>query len=156
MDTKILVAFDDSENAMRAVDFIAKNFNASERVTLLSIIPDTATICEMNSPELIPYFKAQQNSFCVLEDMRKDLIRNAQNIAEEKLVDAGFSKENIMLKIQLKKHGIAQDIIKESEDGYEIIVLGRRGLSDVKEFFLGSISQKILSLSRNISVVIVN
>lgn len=156
MDTKILVAFDDSENAMRAVDFIAKNFNNSGRVTLLSIIPDTATICEMNSPELTPYFKSEQSNFCALEDKKKELIHNAQQNAEKLLMAAGFSKENIVLKTQTKKEGIAQDIIRESEDGYKIIAMGRRGLSSVKEFFLGSISQKVFSLSKDISVVIVN
>ena len=156
MGSKILVAFDDSENAMRAVEFIAENFNTASDVTLMSVIPDTAALCEMNSPELIPYFRSQQNSFCILEDKKKEVVRKALDNAREKLLDAGFAKDNVVLRVETKKRGVARDIIEEAKAGYDILVMGRRGLSGVKEFFLGSVSQKVLSLSKDISVVIVN
>lgn len=63
MSQKILIAFDDSENAMRAVDYVARYLAKDCHVTLFSVVSDTAALCEMNSPELIPYFKAQQDSF---------------------------------------------------------------------------------------------
>lgn len=156
MGSKILVAFDDSENAMRAVEFIAENFNTASDVTLMSVIPDTAALCEMNSPELIPYFRSQQNSFCILEDKKKEVVRKALDNAREKLLDAGFAKDNVVLRVETKKRGVARDIIEEAKAGYDILVMGRRGLSGVKEFFLGSVSQKVLSLSKDISLVIVN
>ncbi|MBL7181411.1 MAG: universal stress protein [Pseudomonadota bacterium] len=68
---KILVALDDSENAMRAVEYIAKLFTPENQVTLFSVILDTAMLCDMNSPELTPYFIAQQGTFCSLEDKKK-------------------------------------------------------------------------------------
>jgi nucleotide-binding universal stress UspA family protein len=156
MDSKILIAFDDSENAMRAVDFITKNFNTAVHVTLLSIIPDSAALCEMNSPELIPYFRSQQSNFCHLENKKKELVQDALNKAKCLLLDAGFSEKNIEIKINTRKRGVARDIIEEAQSGYDILVIGRRGLSGVKEFFLGSVSQKVFSLSKDISVVIVN
>lgn len=73
MDKKILVAFDDSENAMRAVEFIEKFFTSDSKVTLFNVMQDTAALCEMNSPELTPYFKSQQSSFCKLEDKKRTL-----------------------------------------------------------------------------------
>jgi len=36
MAKKILVAFDDSENAMRAVEFIATSFTKEKEITLFS------------------------------------------------------------------------------------------------------------------------
>lgn len=156
MDQKILVAFDDSENAMRAVHFVSRNLNSAGHVTLLSILPDTAALCEMNSPELIPYFRSQQSNFCILEDKKKELVQKALEQAKSILVDAGFSEDNIEIRTQARKKGVARDIIEESKEGYDILVMGRRGLSGVKEFFLGSVSQKVFSLSKEISVVIVN
>jgi len=156
MGQKILVAFDDSENAMRAVDFLAKNFNPAGHVTLLNILPDTAALCEMNSPELIPYFRSQQNNFCILEDKKKELVQHALIRAKELLSDAGFPEHHIEVKINTRKRGVARDIIEEAKSGYDILVLGRRGLSGVKEFFLGSVSQKVFSLAKDISVVVVN
>jgi nucleotide-binding universal stress UspA family protein len=70
MNKKVLVAIDDSENAMRAVEFIANSFAKDNKITLFNVIPDTATLCEMNSPELTPYFRSQQSSFCLLEEKK--------------------------------------------------------------------------------------
>ena len=50
MDKKVLVAIDDSENAMRAVEFIANLFTTDNKITLFNVIQDTAALCEMNSP----------------------------------------------------------------------------------------------------------
>ncbi len=71
MGRKILVAIDDSENAMRAVQFVAEAFTQDQTLTIFSVVQDTAALCEMNSPELTPYFISQQESFCVLEDKKK-------------------------------------------------------------------------------------
>jgi nucleotide-binding universal stress UspA family protein len=156
MDQKILVAFDDSENAMRAVDFIAKNFKATGHVTLLSIIQDTESLCAMNSPELTPYFKSEQSNFCYLEEKKKELVQDAMERAKSILIGGVFSEKNIETKIQTKEHGIAQGIIKESQSGYDILAMGRRGVSGVKEFFLGSVSQKVFNHAKDISIVLVN
>ena len=71
MGQRILVAFDDSENAMRAVEYIAHSFTKDHRITLFCVIPDTAAICDMNSPSLTPYFLSRQADFCALEDEKK-------------------------------------------------------------------------------------
>ncbi|MGD9017247.1 MAG: universal stress protein, partial [Desulfobacterales bacterium] len=60
MSQKILIAMDDSENAMRAVTQVANTFSKDTLVTLFSVLPDTATLCDMNSPELTPLFRSQQ------------------------------------------------------------------------------------------------
>ena len=156
MGQKILVAFDDSENAMRAVDYIASSFSKDHEITLLSIIPDTATICDMDSPSLIPYFQERQASFCVLEDQKRELVNEALQKAKEVLVKAGFDEKNITTKVQTKDKGVVRDIVNEANTGYDTIVVGRKGHSGVKEFILGSVSQKILHLARDMSVIVVD
>ncbi len=156
MAKKILIAFDDSENAMRSVKFVADNFEKDLGITLFSVIPDTADICKMDSKELTPYFKSQQTAFCTLEDKKKELISNSMKKAKELLVEAGFDAKRITTKIPMKKSGVARDIVNESKDGYESIVIGRRGLSGIKEMFLGSISQKVLSMAKDVSICIIN
>ncbi|MFO7964448.1 MAG: universal stress protein [Desulfobacterales bacterium] len=156
MKKHILVAFDDSENAKRAVNYLAEILNPDSHVTLLSIMLDTEALCNMNSPELTPYFKSQQSSFCVLEDKKKELLQNALDQAKTALVDAGFKASNIRIKLNPKKHGIARDILIEAQSGYDLLVMGRRGLSGIKDFFLGGVSQKVFSHAKDISVLIVN
>lgn len=156
MAKKILVAIDDSENGKRTADFIAESFSRDNRITLFSVVPDTAALCDMNSPELTPHFLSQQSSFCTLEDQKKNLVSQAQETAKARLVEAGFDEKRIALKTQLRKKGIARDIVAESQDGYDLLVIGRRGVTGIKEYFLGSISQKVLHLSKDVSVLIVN
>ena len=156
MAKKILIALDDSENAFRAAEFVAQNFGKDNRITLLGIMLDTVALCKMDSPELIPLFKSQQTSFCALEDKKRDLIREALKKAKATLLSAGFPPENVTTKIEDKRHSIARDILAEAEQDYHLIVMGRRGISGVKEFFMGSTSQKVSQGAKDISVLIVN
>ncbi len=156
MEKKILIAIDDSENAMRGVEFVAKSFTADYRVTLFSVVLDTPAICDLNSPSLTPYFMSQKAAFCELEDQKKDLMTKAIRGARELLLKAGFEEDNITVKIEDKKKGVARALIDEAHSGYDLIVLGRRGLSGIKEFFLGSISQKVLQSAKGVSILIVD
>jgi nucleotide-binding universal stress UspA family protein len=156
MGQRILVAFDDSENAMRSVEFIANSFTKEHKVTLFSVIPDTAAICDMNSPSLTPYFISKQATFCALEDQKKELVDEALQKAKELLLKAGFGEENVTTKCQTKKKGVARDIINEARSGYDAIVLGRRGHSGIREFILGSVSQKVFDAARDMSVIVVD
>ncbi len=156
MNNKILVAFDDSENAMRAVEYIAQLCTTDNKITLFNIAQDTAALCDMNSPALTPYFKSQQSSFCTLEDKKKSLVDSAMQKARGKLIAAGFEEKNVTIKTETKKKGVARDIVKEAQSGYNTIVLGRRGQSGIKDFILGSVSHKVFQLVKDISVLVVN
>ena len=156
MANKILVAFDDSENAMRAVEYISNFFATNTKITLLNIAQDTASLCDMNSPALTPYFKSQQTSFCNLEEKKKSLVDNALQNAKKKLMATGFLDQNITIKVKSKKKGVARDIVKEAQSGYNTIVLGRRGQTGIKDFILGSVSQKVFHLAKELSVLVVN
>ena len=156
MSKKILVAVDDSENALRAVEFVSNSFSRDNKVTLFNVIQDTSTLCEMNSPELTPYFTSQQSAFCLLEDKKKELVGQALEKAKMMLIEAGFDEKNITTKAELKKKGIARDIVQEAQDGYNVVVMGKRGVSGIKDFLLGSISQKVFNLAKDVSVLFVN
>ncbi len=156
MEKKILIAIDDSENAMRAVEFTAKSFPPDHRITLFSIVLDTPAICDLNSPGLTPYFLSQKAAFCELEDQKKGLVTKAMREARDLLLKAGFEEKNIAVKIETKKKGVARGIRDEANSGYDLIVLGRRGLSGIKEFFLGSVSQKVLQSAKGVSILIVD
>ncbi|MBN2032805.1 MAG: universal stress protein [Deltaproteobacteria bacterium] len=154
MAKRILIALDESANAMRAVDYVARSFTPDHEVTLFNVVLNTAAICGMNSPELTPYFTAQQVTFCSLEDKKKDLVKKAMSEGRARLIKAGFQGDKITTKIENRKNGVARDILAEAQSGYDTIVLGRRGLSGVAEFFIGSVSQKVLHNAGRISVVL--
>ncbi|SPD75390.1 UspA domain protein [uncultured Desulfobacterium sp.] len=155
MEKKVLLAIDDSENAMRAVDSVARTFTHDHRITLFSVIQDTAVICDMYSPELTPYFMSEKNAFCALETKKRELLNQAQEKARNILLGAGFEEKNIRSKVETCRKGVARDIIEESKSGYDIVVLGRRGLSGIKEFFLGSVSNKVVTAVKDAAVLVV-
>ena len=156
MAQKILVAMDDSENALRAVEHVAKLFTPENEVTLFSVILNTAMLCDMNSPELTPYFIAQQGNFCSLEDKKRELLNEALRKAKNLLLEAGFAENKVIIKVEGQKKGVARDIVDMAHSGYDLLVLGRRGLSGIKEFFLGSVSQKVFQAVKDVSILIVN
>jgi len=156
MSKNILIAFDDSENAQRAVAVVAQTFSRKSKVTLFSVAVDTEALCKMNSPELTPYFKSQQSAFCTMEDKKRELVESALATAKETLIKSGFGEDAIQIKHKTMNEGVARDIIRESQDGYDIVVIGRHGTSGIKEFFFGSTSQKVLNGVKEASVFIVS
>ncbi len=156
MAKKILIAFDDSENAMRAVNFVAAHFTCDCNITLMNVLPDTEIICTLQSPELTPYFLEQQAYFCNLENKKKEIVERALQNARAHLIACGFEDHNIRIELKKREQGIARDIIKEANSGqYDLVVLGRKGLSGIKDFLLGSIAQKVLHGVKGVSVLLV-
>ena len=154
MGNKVLIALDESENAMRAVTFVCRHIAPDHRVTLMSVVPDTAALCSMNSPGLTPYFMSQKDAFCSLEDKKQQILAEAMETAKGSLIKAGFSSEKITLKTATQKKGVARDILAEAEAGYDMIVMGRRGISGIQEFIMGSVSNKVLHGAGNIPVIL--
>ncbi len=154
MAKKILIAIDDSQNAGRAVELVAKSFSTDNTIVLYNVMLDTAALCQMDSPELSPLFRSQQSNFCALEDKKRELVTEAIDQAKELLLSYGWDKDLIEVKIENRKKGVARDILAEAENGYNLIVLGRRGVSGLKEFFLGSTCHKVFSGAKEISVLI--
>ncbi|RLB86202.1 MAG: universal stress protein [Deltaproteobacteria bacterium] len=153
---KILIAMDDSDNALRAVSFVAEAFDSESEIVLLSVVPKITAACELNADTLAAHFKSQQAAFCQVEEEKEKLLREALGKGKQMLLDAGYEDGKIRMELKQQKKGIARDIVSEAERlDVDLIVLGRRGLSGIKEFFLGSISQKVLQLCKDRSALLV-
>lgn len=157
MPKKILVAVDESKNSMNAVKYVAKGMEKTGTVTLFSVLPDATAACGLDSPSLTPLFKKSRQAFCAIEDTKKDSVKAFMEKAKKALIQAGFPSKSIAVKIRKKKVGIARDILKEANQGkYTTLVIGRRGLSGVKQFLLGSVSNKVVQLAKKVSVIVVD
>lgn len=156
MGKRILVAFDDSENAMRAVEYIADSFKPENEIILFSVIPDTATLGGMFDPFFSSSSSSHQEALSEVAEMKKASLEKALQKAKEVLLEAGFEEKNVIIKANIKKMGVARDIINEARSGYDAIVMGRKGISGIKEFFIGSVAQKVLQSVKDVSVLIVD
>jgi nucleotide-binding universal stress UspA family protein len=60
------------------------------------------------------------------------------------LVDRGFPREAVRVGIQERKVGIARDIIREAQNGYDAVVAGRQGMNPITRLVIGSIASKLV------------
>ena len=90
----------------------------------------------------------------------KAYLEKAKSIAKEgkeRLISAGIPEENVVVKFQSQKQGIARDILKELDEGdHGILVLGRKGVKDISQFGLGSKANKLLHYARVLMMCLVN
>jgi len=133
---KILMAIDASEGAMRALDYIGAMVDTSHwEVTLFHAIR------EFDTEEL---HRAEKSMASVFET------------ASRHLEEAGFNRNQIDLKTVTGVHSRAAVIITEAlKGGYGTIVVGRRGLTNVEEFIMGRVSNKVIHMAREMAVWVV-
>jgi nucleotide-binding universal stress UspA family protein len=77
--------------------------------------------------------------------------------AKEIFTSAGMDEKQITNLFPTRMRGIARDIIAEASRGdYNILAFGRRGLSAISDFNLGSRAAKMLQSARDCSLIVVN
>ena len=157
MACSIMIAMDDSQNAEKALNYVANNLNPNAKVTILTILPKVASACGMDSPSLTPLFSRNSQVFCNLENAKRERMKECVEAAKEHLTGAGFSSDRIETRVLMQESGIARDILKEVREGdYDTLVMGRHGLSGVKDFFSGSVTNKVVQRVSGITVIIVD
>lgn len=133
---KILVAIDASEGAMRALDYIGAMVDTSHwEVTLFHAIREFDT-----------------------EGLHRaeKLMASVFETASSHLKEAGFNRNQIDLRSVTGAHSRAAVIITEAlKGGYGTIVVGRRGLTNVEEFIMGRVSNKVIHMAREMAVWVV-
>jgi nucleotide-binding universal stress UspA family protein len=75
--------------------------------------------------------------------------------AKKILTDADIPQKNVSVILQQAQKGVARDLITESKNGYDAIVVGRRGLSALEAPFLGSVTTKILQRAHDVAIWLV-
>jgi len=148
---RVLIAVDSSENALRAVDHTGFMLSGTDcPVTIFQTMRHLRRFVPQEvldeAPELEELWKTKAGQ--EIEPFMKK--------AKEVLVKAGVSESQISKKIVDGSRSAASDILEEARNNeYGTIVMGRRGISGVQEFFMGSVSSKVLQNSTGMAVWIV-
>jgi nucleotide-binding universal stress UspA family protein len=144
----ILIAIDESENATRAVSYVAQLLGGTEgfKVTVLHVIPDPEEDFFPNDEEKEKWLKNYTKKIDrILNEHREILIRG------------GFKPEAVKIRSELRYcPSMAECILAERDKTqYDTIVVGRQGLSRKEQFLFGSISSKIVNHANNCAVWVV-
>lgn len=142
MYAKILVAIDGSEHSNKILNHaieLAKKFGSE--ITLIHVysvvVPTVPATSSFGPPTLDT--PAAAAVAAKMTDNSKNLGHKILNEAERIVVDYGITVAKV-----LKEGDAVKEIVAEAESGgYDLIVLGHRGMSKLSELLLGAVSEGV-------------
>ena len=136
----MLVAIDGSESATKALDYALSLAEKCEaEVHIVSVVPPVESLMPRFSLTAPPIHYS-----LFIGEVEKRL----QTVLADALTEAKEKRLNIPLSIRLLKGRPAITIVQTAqEEGFDIIVVGSRGLSGLDEVVLGSVSDRIADLA---------
>lgn len=133
---KALFATDASEASLRAAEILGAmaRLDADLHVTILHVVP---------LPEVLTPAAAAGAPLTLPNRLDDYLQTRVQEVLRRSQEALGLEADRVKLTHVI---GLAADSIlaEAKQGGYDLIVMGRRGLSPLKELLLGSVSQAVL------------
>ena len=144
MFKKILHPTDFSDVAMKAFTFVKGLKSAgAEEVVLLHVIDKRS----LNS--LAMYAEAGMDFIKIERDWREN-VKQTLSPLEDELKKSGFK-----VKVRIEEGIPFRTILKaEEEEGVSVIVVGSHGKSNIREMFLGSVSEQVVRKAKNPVLVV--
>ena len=144
---KVLVAVDGSENSFRALRFaldLAEKYAAS--VLIVNILQ-------------FPAIYTNPNDKLVYSGSWAAFIKDLQRIHEETLAKAADEarrlKPSVEVAAELKEGEPAAQIVETAKrGGFDVIVVGHRGLGRLSEVLLGGVSERVAHLAKCAVVIV--
>jgi len=140
---KILIAVDGSEQSMNAVRYVAAMLPMEHtKVVLFQVYSKVPETC---------YDLEAFSQFCerisVLREWEKAYTRAAEKVMDEArriMIEKGWKGEAVEIRLRERVAGVVRDILAESGDNYNAVVVGRRGKSKFKDLVLGSVAFRLI------------
>jgi nucleotide-binding universal stress UspA family protein len=130
MIKKILVGIDGSEGSLKAASYaadLASLYGAT--ITLMYVAPNSVDVRSSGKATYVP------NKTITVGD-KFDLARNIMD------------KKKVAYDIVAKMGNAAQILVKQSENDYNLLVVGKRGISGIHLLLMGSVSSHIVRHSK--------
>ena len=147
----ILLAVDNSENAIRAVEHAG--FILSGTDVKVTVYHSKRDLRRFVPKEVLQEFPGVQKFW---QKKAGDLVAPYMKKASEMLLRAGLTEKQISVKVVDGSRSAARDILKEAEENaIGTVILGRKGFSSVKDYSMGSVTKKVLDSASDMTVCIV-
>ncbi|MGC8998194.1 MAG: universal stress protein [Candidatus Bathyarchaeia archaeon] len=143
MFSKILVPLDGSEHSLRALDIaiqIAKKFDG--KITLIHIYSVSVR------PVIVPEPSTLTPGIPIMAPTEYSRLAETVREVGARILAHGAEKvkaEGVEVETVLREGHVVHEIVKTAEEGkFDLIVMGARGLSKIKELILGSVSDGVI------------
>lgn len=148
----VLIGIDPSENALRAVDHAGFMLSGTDCwVTLFHTYRSLRRFLPKEVIDAVPNSELETIWYQMADQEATPYMKKAR----EMLIAAGVDDSRISSRRIEGSRNAADDILNEArKTGCGTIVLGRRGLSGIKEIIMGSVTRKIINDSRGMTVCI--
>ncbi|MBF0277243.1 MAG: universal stress protein [SAR324 cluster bacterium] len=139
MFKQLLVAVDGSAHSSRAVKVAAELAHQMEsRLLLLHVIRDLPLPKELQ--QMIDTGEVMESRLEILKTSAEIIFQNATKIARQEKVAE--------IESEIREGDPATEIVAAAEGHHaDLIIMGTRGLSDLKGMFMGSVTRKVNNLS---------
>lgn len=155
---RILLPIDGSENSIRAVRFAGYLASALKNdllcITLLRVITGGFISQRLSYIDLMADIVGETDTFKKIKDEHIDKnIKPALDYAEKIFKDIGVRVE---IEKVVAEGDAAKKIVEIADKKHcSTIIMAKRGISEIKGFFLGSVTNKVIHSVRNQNVYIV-
>ncbi|MGD8371272.1 MAG: universal stress protein [Syntrophobacterales bacterium] len=151
---RILLAVDGSDQAFEALRYVSQFF-PPKRMEVVLFHVATKVPEGFWDVEKSPAFKHKLSSVAAWATREQTVVQEFMERARQLFLDQGFPEEKVSVKIVERKKGIARDIITESQRGYDAVVVGRLGKSQLKDLVWGNVADKLIGRLTHLPVCVV-
>lgn len=145
---KILYATDLSQNARHAFEYAASLANQyGAKITILHVLEELPHSAQMRVAAIVGKEKWKE----MLKDNEKEALNTMRNQLEafcremnDKLPECPF----IVDKINVKQGIPAEEILDQSTEGYDLIIMGTRGYGLIGNALMGSVVRRVVRRSK--------
>jgi nucleotide-binding universal stress UspA family protein len=144
---KILLAVDGSDQAFEAARYVSQLF-----------LPNCMEVVLFHSfweARKDPAYRHRQAFIAEWMNEQQRAIQEFMERVRRLFLDRGVPEDAVITKIKERKFGIVRDIVEECQGGFDALVVGRKGMSKLKDLVLGSIAKELIRCPLNIPLCVV-
>jgi nucleotide-binding universal stress UspA family protein len=151
--SRILVAIDGSARSYAALAYLGKLLSKQVEIVLFHIMAEAPESLRDLSPD--PSNEKDSYPLALWKTSQEEFIAEFMSLACDILYACGFAKDAVTVKTQALGAGVARDILAESRQGYDVLVVGRTGISKVEDISLGGIAAKLVDAVVHLPIIVV-
>ena len=150
---RILLALDGSERSFTASVYLGEVLSRQAEIVLFHVMAEAPEAFRDVSAD--PLTEKENYPLSVWKTGQEEVIHEFMTVACDILIASGFPNEAISVKTQSMRSGVARDILYESKQNYDVLVVGRTGISKIENISLGSVASKLVEVVTHPPIIVV-